>query len=248
MFCPKCGKEIPDGSAFCSSCGTNVNTMGGPSGAAKPSAAGAAFSGLGGFLKGYFASPVQATRDTLAKGDLATPLILMGAQLIACILMLLGFCLKLQMMSYGYMEVPFQFWFFGGLLGDAIAVIIFVALLFGGAKILKSGCTFQDAVMACGCHSIFITILMVITFLCFLISLELGAWLFIITMILWVALGVSSFQMIAPEMESGKSWLIYLAVVAITIILTLLIVGNGLLPALAGSRTGLTSSLFGSMF
>ena len=80
MFCPKCGKEIPDGSAFCSSCGTNVNTMGGPSGAAKPSAAGASFSGLGGFLKGYFASPVQATRDTLAKGDLATPLILMGAQ------------------------------------------------------------------------------------------------------------------------------------------------------------------------
>ena len=89
---------------------------------------------------------------------------------------------------------------------------------------------------------------MVITFLCFLISLELGAWLFIITVILWVALGVSSFQMIAPEMESGKSWLIYLAVVAITIILTLLIVGNGLLPALAGSSSGLTSSLFGSMF
>lgn len=248
MFCPKCGKEIPEGSTFCSSCGTNVNTMSGPGDAAKPSAAGAAFSGLGGFLKGYFASPVQTTRNTLAKGDLITPLILMGAQLIACILMFLGFSLKIGMMSYGYVEVPFQFWFLGGLLGDAIAVIIFVALLFGGAKILKSSCTFQDAVIACGCHSICITALMVVDFLCFLISLQLGVWVMIITLILWVALGVSSFQMIAPELESGKSWLIYLGVAAITIILTLLILGNGLFPALSGSRSGLTSSLFGSVF
>lgn len=248
MFCPKCGKEIPDGSAFCSSCGTNVTTMSGPGGPAKPSAAGVAFSGLGGFLKSYFASPVQATRNTLAKRDMATPLILMGAQLIACILMFLGFSLKIGMMTYGYAEVPFQFWFFGGLLGDAIAVIIFVALLFGGAKILKSGCTFQDAVIACGCHSVFITILMVIDFLCFLISLQLGIWVMFLTLILWVALGVSSFQMIAPELESGKAWLIYLAVAAITIVLSLLILGNGLFPALAGSRTGLTTSIFGSMF
>lgn len=248
MFCPKCGKEIPDGSAFCSSCGTNVNTMSGPGGAAKPSAAGAAFSGLGGFLKAYFVSPVQATRNTLAKRDLVTPLILMGAQLVACILMLLGFALKVNMMSYGFMGVPFQFWFFGGLLGDAIAVAIFMGLLFGAAKILQSGCTFQDVVIACGCHSIFITILMLITFLGFLIAIELGSWLLILTLILWVALGVSSFQMVAPELESGKAWLLYLGVVAITIILTLLILGNGLFPALAGSRSGLTGSLFGSIW
>lgn len=248
MFCPKCGKEIPDGSAFCSSCGTNVNTMGGPGSAAKPSAAGVAFSGLGGFLKAYFASPVQATRNTLAKRDMATPLILMGAQLVACILMLLGFALKINMLSHGFMEVPFQFWFVGGLLGDAIAVAIFMGLLFGAAKILQSGCTFQDVVIACGCHSIFISILMLVTFLCFLISMELGAWLLILTLILWVALGVSSFQMVAPELESGKAWLLYLGVVAVTIILTLLILGNGLFPALAGSRTGLTSSLFGSIW
>ena len=247
MFCPKSGKEIPDGSAFCSSCGTNVNTMSGPGGAAKPSAAGAAFSGLGGFLKSYFASPVQATRSTLAKGDLATPLILLGAQLIACILMFLGFSLKIGMMTYGYMEVPFQFWFVGGLLSDVVGVIIFMGLLFGGAKILKSGCTFQDVVIACGCHSIFITILMVIDFLCFLISMPLGLWVMILTLILWVALGVSSFQMVAPELESGKSWLIYLGVVAVTIVLTLLILGEGLLPALMSSPVGMFSSIFANL-
>ena len=90
MFCPKCGKEIPDGSAFCSSCGTNVNTMSGPGGAAKPSAAGAAFSGLGGFLKNYFASPVQATRSTLAKGDLVAAFVTKPITIIlltACVLM-----------------------------------------------------------------------------------------------------------------------------------------------------------------
>ncbi len=247
MFCPKCGKEIPDGSAFCPSCGTNVNTMSGPGGPAKPSAAGAAFGGLGGFLKSYFASPVQATRNLLAKGDLATALILMGGQLIACILMLLGFSLKISMMTHGYAEVPVQFWFVGGLLGDAIAVIIFVALLFGGAKLLKSSCTFQDALIACGSHSIFISILMVIDFLCFLISMPLGIWVMILTMILWVALGVSSFQMIAPELESGKAWVVYLAAAAITIVLTLLILGEGLLPALMNSPVGLLTGVFSEL-
>ena len=60
MFCPKCGKEIPDGSAFCSSCGTNVNTMGGPSGAAKPSAAGEAVRGAGGRPDGHISYPATA--------------------------------------------------------------------------------------------------------------------------------------------------------------------------------------------
>ena len=248
MFCPKCGKEIPDGSAFCPSCGTNVNTMSGPGGAARPSAAGAAFSGLGGFLKSYFASPVQATRNTLAKGDLATPLILMGAQLIACILMLLGFCLKVNMMTGGYGSVPFQFWFFGGLLSDAICVAVFVGLLFAGAKILQSSCTFQDVVIACGCHSVFITAMMVITFLGFLISMQVGFWLLVLTVILWIALGVSSFQMVAPELESGKSWLLYLGVVAVTMIVSVLLLDNVVFPVISGSPAGMTSSLFGSMF
>lgn len=247
MFCPKCGKEIPDGSAFCGACGTNVNTMGGPAQAAAPSAAGVAFSNLGGFLKAYFASPVKATRDTLAKKDIATPLILMGAQLIGCVLMLLGFCLKVNMMTGGYGSVPVQFWLVGGLLSDAICVAIFVGLLFAAAKILQSTCTFQDVVAACGCHSVFITALMVITFLGFLISLQVGAWLLIFTLVLWIALGVSSFQMVAPELESGKSWLLYLAVVAITMALSVLLLDNVVFPVISGSPLGMTSSIMNLM-
>lgn len=247
MFCPKCGKELPDGSAFCSACGTNVNTMGGPGAAARPSAAGAAFSGLGSFLKSYFASPVQATREILAKKDTATPLILMGAQLIGCVLMLLGFSLKVSMMTGGFGSLPVQFWLVGGLLGDAICVAVFAALLFAGAKILQSPCTFLDVLSACGCHSVFITALMVITFLGFLISLQVGFWLLIFTVILWIALGVSSFQMVAPEMESGKSWLVYLGVVIITIIVSMLLLDNVLFPVLTGSPLGLTSSMMNLM-
>lgn len=248
MFCPKCGKELPDGSAFCSSCGTNVNTMSGPGDTAKPSAAGAALSRLGGFLKAYFASPVQAARDALAKRDMVTPLILLGAQLVACILMLLGFSLKIGMMSYGYVEVPFQFWFFGGLLGGAVAVAVFMGLLFGAAKLLKSNCIFLDVVIVCGVHSVFITALMVIDFLLFLISINLGLLVLMVILILWVALGVSSFQLVAPELESGKAWLIYLGVVAITVILVTLILGNGLFPALAGSPFRMSGNLFGSLW
>lgn len=248
MFCPKCGKELPDGSAFCSSCGTNVSTMGGPAATPKqPSAAGAAFSGLGGFLKAYFASPVQATRNTLAKKDIASPLILMGVQIVGCMLMILGFFLKINMMFGGYGSVPFHVWFVGGLLSDAICVAVFVLLLFGGSKILQSSCTFQDVVIACGCHSVFITALMVITFLGFLISMEVGLWLFILTVVLWIALGVSSFQLITPEMESGKSWLVYLGVVAVTMIITALLLDNVVFPAVSGSPVGM-SSLFKTGF
>lgn len=248
MFCPKCGKELPDGSAFCPSCGTNVNTMSGPGDTVKPSAAGAALSRLGGFLKAYFASPVQAARTTLAKRDMVTPLILLGAQLVACILMLLGFSLKIGMMTYGYVEVPFQFWFFGGLLGGAVAVAVFMGLLFGAAKLLKSNCIFLDVVIANGCHSVFVTIMMLATFLFFLISYQLGMALTLVTLILWVALGVPSFQMVVPELESGKAWLLYLGVVAVTIVLTLFILGSGLFPALAGSPFRMSGNLFGSLW
>ena len=247
MFCPKCGKEIPDGAVFCSSCGANVGGGPVPGPAKQPSPAGVAFSGLGGFLKSYFVSPVQATRDTLAKKDLATPLILMGAQLIACMLMLLGFCLKISMMSGGYASVPFQVWFLGGLLGDAICVILFVALLFAGAKIMGSTCTFQDVLMTCGCHSVFVTGLMLITFLGFLIAIQLGVWLLIFTLILWIALGVPSFQAVVPEMESGKAWLVYLGVVIVTMLLSMFLINNVLFSTLMNSSFGM-GSIFSSMF
>lgn len=242
MYCPKCGKEMPDGSAFCSNCGASMS--GTASTAGQPSPASAALGGLVGFLKAYFRSPVQATRDTLAKKDPVTPLILLGIQLVACILMAFGPCAKLSAMSYGYLNIPFQLWFVGGLVGGAICIALFLGLLFGGAKLLKSTCTFQDVVMVCGSHSVFVSIVMLASFVCFLISINLGAWLFFLSLILWVALGVDSFRALVPEMESGKSWLVYLGVVAVTLILALLLVGRGLLPSLVGSSF---SSLFSSL-
>lgn len=233
MYCPQCGKELPDGAQFCSFCGASVNGTG--TGPRPTSPAGEVFHGLGAYLRAYLASPVRATRDTLAKKDVTTPLVLLGIQLIACILMAFGPCAKLSLMSGGYLNLPFTLWFFGGLLGGAICIILFVALSFAGAKILKSTCTFQDAVIACGCHSVFPSALMLIAFVCFLLSLNLGLWLMLLSVILWVALGVDSFLSLVPELESGKAWLVYLGVVCVTVILALLLVVRGLLPSLIGS-------------
>lgn len=233
MYCPQCGKEIPDGSAFCSYCGASIT--GAASSARPASPAGQAFQTLGSFLRAYLSSPVKATREALSKGDLTTSLILLGIQLIACILMAFGPCAKLSLMSGGYFSLPFTLWFFGGLLGGAICIILFVALSFAGAKLLKSPCTFQDAVIACGCHSVYITALMVIAFLAFLISISLGLIFFLLALMLWVALGVDSFRALVPEMESGKAWLVYLGAAAVTILLGVLLVGRGLLPSLVGS-------------
>ena len=131
MYCPKCGKEMPDGSAFCSNCGASMSGTASTAGQ-PPSPASAALGGLVGFLKAYFRSPVQATRDTLAKKDLVTPLILLGIQLVACILMAFGPCAKLSAMSYGYLNIPFQLWFMGSL------AIIF-SLCIGGVLGAVSG-------------------------------------------------------------------------------------------------------------
>lgn len=240
MFCPKCGTQLPDGTAFCSSCGANLT--GGPNPNAtngapnttphQPSAVGIAFSGLGGFLKSYLASPVQATSSVLQKRDAATPALLLGAQAIAAILMLLAACVKIGSMTYGLAEVPFKVWFFGGLLSEVICVALFMGLIFGAVRIMNANTSFLDVMMACGCHSIFITAMMLVTMVCFFLSLEFGFYVMLLTLVLWIAMGVPTFQAVAPEFQSGKAWIFYLVVVILTLVFNAMILLKGLFPAL----------------
>lgn len=237
MYCPKCGTQLPDGTAFCSSCGANLNGAAAPGAAPnttppQPSAVGIAFSGLGGFLKSYLTAPVQATGSVLQKRDVATPALLLGAQAIAAILMLLAACVKISSMTYGLAEVPFKVWFLGGLLSEAICVALFLALIFGAVRIMNGNASFVDILIVCGCHSIFITAMMLVSMVCFFLSLEFGFYVMLLTLVLWIAMGVPSFQAVAPEFDSGKSWIFYLVVVLLTLVFSAMILLKGLFPAL----------------
>ncbi len=237
MYCPKCGTQLPDGTAFCSSCGANLNGTAAPNAAPntppqQPSAVGIAFSGLGGFLKSYLASPVQATSSVLQKRDVATPALLLGAQAIAAMLMLLAACTKIGSMTYGLAQVPFKVWFLGGLLSEIICVALFAGLVFGAVRIMNANTSFLDVIIVCGCHSIFITAMMLVSMVCFFLSLEFGFYVMLLTLVLWIAMGVPSFQAVAPEFHSGKSWIFYLVIVILTLVFSVMILMKGLFPAL----------------
>lgn len=91
MFCPKCGTQLEDGSAFCAACGSPIAGSQ-PQAApppprqepAVPSAARVATQGAISFLKDYLKNPVAAARAQVAQRSMTTPLILLGIQAVVC--------------------------------------------------------------------------------------------------------------------------------------------------------------------
>ena len=91
MFCPKCGTQLEDGSAFCAACGSPTGFSSQPQAdpppgqaPAGPSAARVATQGAIAFLKDYLKNPVAAARAQVAQHSMTTPLILLGIQAVVC--------------------------------------------------------------------------------------------------------------------------------------------------------------------
>lgn len=74
MFCSQCGKEIPEGAAFCPGCGTSANPQSAPAAQAaaapvpaQPSAASKIFASFLAVVKGVFSKDIVKTIGTQAK-------------------------------------------------------------------------------------------------------------------------------------------------------------------------------------
>ena len=261
MFCPNCGKEIPDGSAFCGNCGARLDASAsqpaggpqqggyqqqpgyrqpgpqqnyqqpGPQQPPRPSAAAAAMSGLVPFLKAYIASPVAAAKSLADKRDMTTAIILLAIQAVVGGLVIFSLLSKIcsaisdvifsavglsglgslvgsAVPSIGPSFIMSLIW---GIVAAVVGIALFVVVAFGVAKLMKANCTIQDVLILCGAHSLFVTALLVISFILFFLSIWLGAIAFSAAMIAWMVMGVVTVQTITPDKALGKFWMLLIA-------------------------------------
>ena len=206
---------------------------------AAPSPVGLAFKNLLPFIKAYFRSPIQAAQAALGQRDMVLSLILLIIQAIVGGLVMFSFMAKLcgladdviQMVSgvgsmlggYSGFDMPsvsasFLFCLIFGLLSAAIAIVVFILLVFAVAKIMKSACTLKDVVIACGAHSIFVTVLLLADFILMFLSIRLGLAVFLFAMVAWIVMGVPTGQAVSPNSEQGKLWMLYIVAVLVALL------------------------------
>ena len=210
-----------------------------PRTSAAAAAARSAAKGLVPFLKGYMNAPVAAVKNLLAQRDMATALILLGIQAIVVGLMIFSFlskvCSALKDLVFAGMglsglsslgvSVPkfgpsFIMSLIWGIVAAVVAIVVFAAIVFAISKIMGSNSTFQDALIACGGHSLFVSGLLAISFILFFLSIQLGLIFFVGALLAWVAMGVLSTQAITQNTNPGKFWICYIAGVLVALLLS----------------------------
>lgn len=203
-----------------------------------PSPVGSAFKNLLPFLKAYLRSPVKATRSAVAQNDIILAVILLCFQLIAAGLVMFSFLYKIcstvkdfALSAMGLAGLSGGFFGSGpsispsfflsliyGILAAAIAIVIFGVLIFVIAKIVKTNCSIKDVLIACGANSMFVTVLLVVTFLLFFVSFTLGFIFFLLSMLTWICLGIPTVQALGTGTETGKFWISYIVVVLVALL------------------------------
>lgn len=205
---------------------------------AAPSPVGAAFKNVLPFFKAYMHSPVNATRTAIAHNDLILAVILLAIQAIAAGLMIFSLlskvCGAIKSLAFGMLggyrnssslfggpniAPSFLMSLIFGVLAAVIAIAIFAVLVFAVAKIMKSACSFKDVIIACGANSLFVTVLLLLSFIFFFLSIRVGIVIFVLAMLAWIAMGVPTAQAVSPNTELGKFWISFIIAVLISLLL-----------------------------
>lgn len=208
-----------------------------------PSPVGSAFHNLGPYLKTYFRSPVEATRSAMAQRDLVLPIVLLVIQMIVAGLTIFSVLNKFvgimsaPMRYYGStakVTAPFLGSLLAGILAAALAMIVYILLMFAVAKIMGSSCSFQDVLIASGANSLFVTAAFLLSFLVFFVSMQFGFILLLFTLVVWMGMSVPTVQAVVPNSNSGKFWICYVVSMLISLIITYFILSKCLWMAVRG--------------
>ena len=119
--------------------------------------------------------------------------------------------------SFGYLgdeaklsaSIPMSLIF--GILAAAAAIAIFVLVVFAVSKIAGSNCSIQDAVISSAAHTPFVTILLLLSFICFLFSFQAGLFFLLASVLVWMVLAIPTLQVLAPNAPQGKFWICTIA-------------------------------------
>lgn len=246
-FCQYCGTQLQDGQvcscpqAQADAAQPQPEAVPQPQAAvAAPSPFGAAFKNLLPLCRAYLRSPVDATRAAIDRKDLILPVILLVIQAIVAGLVIFSFLSKvcatienIVLLAMGFIggyssglfssgpsvSASFIMCLIFGILAAIIAIVVFAALIFGTAKIMKSDCSFQDVLIACGVNSLFVTVLLLLSFILFFVSVMLGIILFMLAMLTWVIMGVLTAQAVTPGTEQGRFWMLYIVAVLVALLI-----------------------------
>ena len=107
-----------------------------------------------------------------------------------------------------------------GILIAAICVVVYVLVIFASAKIAGSRASFTDAIVAAGGHSLYVTILLLLSFITFFMLFELGAIFFTAAMLVWLVLTAPAVQTIThpSTTKEGTLWICVALGVVITVV------------------------------
>lgn len=192
------------------------------------------------YLKSYVKSPVDTAQNLMAQKDLNFVGVLLGIQAIAVGLVLFGIlqglCNTINMLSglggvtFGA-SIPMSLIF--GILAGIGAMLVYIVVVFAMAKIVGSGCTFVDALIASAAHVPFVCVLLLVSFLLLLLFMPLGLILFMTAMLSWMVLTVPVLQSLVSDTVKGKFW-----ICAIVGVLAALLIGTWVAFALGSNAIG----------
>lgn len=95
-----------------------------------------------------------------------------------------------------------------GILAAVIVIAIFVLIAFAVSKIAGSSCSILDVVVAAAAHSPLVTVLLLLTFILFFVSLVAGLICLLATVLAWIVLAIPTLQTLAPNSATqGKFWI-----------------------------------------
>ena len=192
------------------------------------------------YLQSYVKAPVSAAQNLISQKDLVFAGILLGIQAIVSGLALFGLLQGLCNIINGVAgilgakmgaSIPMSLIF--GILASVAAMAIFIVIMFAVAKICGSGCTFMDAMVAAAAHTPFVSVLLLASFLLFLLFLPLGAIVFLAAMLAWITLAVPTAQALAPNAPQGKFWICVIVGVSLA-----LLIGAWAATSLGGAAVG----------
>ena len=170
------------------------------------------------FLQAYLKAPVTTVRSLVSAKDIIVSCVLLVVQAIISGLLVFSFLYSSVAAAFSSiglsgsymrgMTPPFFQSFFIGFLIALVSVAVYVVVVFGVSKILGSKASFVEALVAAGGHSVFVTALLLLSFITFFITIWVGAIFFAIAMLVWVMLTVPTVQSITPNPKEGTLWIL----------------------------------------
>lgn len=203
------------------------------------------------FLQSYFKNPVQAIRGVIEQDNLTMAITLTVIRALTMSLAIFGvlhslckFIQKTAMQSMGgfnldnigagvKISAPILESLLYGILIAVIGMALFVLLLFVMVKIQKGTMSIRAIYEASACNGILTSLLLLLTFIFSLFSIQAALVFVALSLLSWVVFGILTAQIVCPNSNSGLFWFILFLGIAI-----IFGIGFKLIPALGLKAVG----------